>query len=391
MFVAGRIFQGLSAAVVWTAGLALLVDTVKTNEIGQMLGYVGIAMGLGLLLAPLLGGVVLDSGGYYAVFAMCFALLAVDIVLRLAIIEKSTAKKWLAEDGQAQREVPSTTEQQSANEETGSRDDQREAPSTTEQQTTDEEKASRDAQPAAEDNSAPSRPTPSPPPPLVGPARGKRRPSFISLLSSTRILCALWAILVVTCLLTSFDSVLPLFVHATFDWDSLGAGLIFLPLALPTFLSPLAGAVADRYGSRWLTVSAFLLSIPPCVCLRFVTHKSTSQVAVLCVLLALLSLSAMVVMTAIMAEMTYTLRAMEEDAPGLFGKKGAYAQAYSLFNVAFSVGCVVGPLLAGFIRDSAGWPTMGWSLAILSAFSVFTTAIWTGPSRSVALRFWRRR
>ncbi|KAL2292506.1 hypothetical protein FJTKL_09469 [Diaporthe vaccinii] len=81
MFIAGRICQGLSAAVVWSVGLALLVDTVDQEETGQMLGTTGISMGLGLLLAPLLGGIVFSRAGYYAVFGMCFGLLAVDIVL----------------------------------------------------------------------------------------------------------------------------------------------------------------------------------------------------------------------------------------------------------------------------------------------------------------------
>ena len=224
---------------------------------------------------------------------------------------------------------------------------------------------------------------------MPAPVERRRRPTFITLLLSSRILSALWAILVVTSLLTAFDSVLPLFVRDTFHWDSLGAGLIFLPLAIPTFFSPLVGAVADRYGSRWLSVSGFLLLVPLFVLLRFVTHHSTSQIAVLCVLLLAISSCAMVVMTAIMAEMTYALQAMDADSPGLFGRKGAYAQAYGLFNVAFSAGCLVGPILAGLIRDSAGWAVMGWSLAVLSAFSVFTAALWTGPSRSVPKWFRR--
>lgn len=63
LLVVGRILQGAAAAIVWTVGLALMVDTVGRAEIGQMLGYVGISMTLGLLAAPLLGGVVYDEAG----------------------------------------------------------------------------------------------------------------------------------------------------------------------------------------------------------------------------------------------------------------------------------------------------------------------------------------
>jgi len=48
---------------------------------------------MGILLAPLLGGVVYSHAGYYAVFAMAFGLIAVDILLRLAIIEKRRADR----------------------------------------------------------------------------------------------------------------------------------------------------------------------------------------------------------------------------------------------------------------------------------------------------------
>lgn len=63
LLVVGRILQGVSAAIVWTVGLALMVDTVGRAEIGQMLGYVSVSMTLGLLAAPLLGGLVYDEAG----------------------------------------------------------------------------------------------------------------------------------------------------------------------------------------------------------------------------------------------------------------------------------------------------------------------------------------
>lgn len=60
VFVVGRILQGISAAVVWIVGLALLVDTVGPEEIGYCMGYVGLGMSAAILIAPLLGGVVFN-------------------------------------------------------------------------------------------------------------------------------------------------------------------------------------------------------------------------------------------------------------------------------------------------------------------------------------------
>lgn len=94
LLVVGRLLQGFSAAIVWTVGQALLVDTVGQREIGQTLGWVGLSMSLGILVGPILGGVVYERCGYYAVFYMAFALIALDIFLRLTLIEKKFARQW---------------------------------------------------------------------------------------------------------------------------------------------------------------------------------------------------------------------------------------------------------------------------------------------------------
>lgn len=95
LFIAGRIFQGISAAIVWTAGVALLADNVEQDELGQYLGFVSVAMSAGTCLGPLLGGLVYDYGGYYVVYAMAFSLIAIDFVLRLVVIEGKDARKYL--------------------------------------------------------------------------------------------------------------------------------------------------------------------------------------------------------------------------------------------------------------------------------------------------------
>lgn len=364
MFIVGRICQGISAAVVWSVGLALLVDTVDQEETGQMLGTTGIAMGLGLLLSPLLGGIVFSRAGYYAVYGMCFGLLAVDIALRLVIIEKQAAAKWIKDDSH-----PEPTQQQKP-EGTRPTDEERADGSNTESSV---------HQVASHTHSIAS---------TTG-GVAERSQAFLVLLSSRRVLATLWAALAVSMLITAFDAVLPIFVTTTFHWDSLGAGLIFLPIAIPSFLEPIAGWLADRYGSRWLATGGFVCTVPLLVLLRFVTHKSTSQIAVLCVLLFFIGLVMNGIMTPVLAELTFALRDMERDRPGLFGKKGAYAQTYSLFNIAFAGGSLLGPILAGLIRDASDWPTMTWSLSVIAAFASITTALWLGPSGSEP-RWWRR-
>lgn len=75
----------------WSVGSALLVDTMD-KAIGVAMGYVGISMSVGLLIAPAIGGAVYNAAGYYAVYYIAFGVVAVDILLRLFMIEKKVAR-----------------------------------------------------------------------------------------------------------------------------------------------------------------------------------------------------------------------------------------------------------------------------------------------------------
>ena len=408
VLVTGRLLQGISAAIVWTVGLALLVDTVGQKEIGQVMGYVSISMSVSIFVAPLLGGVVYDRGGYFAVYYMAFALIIVDIILRTVMIEKKVACRWEEPDGRtvlsgplAREKVASSTQQgdphpgsgvditfsESIAATNGNRalsgsplalDDQARAPSgrrTAPILISDGPVA----EPGSESNlNNPSECSPRVESPSASTLKtASRWPSVIVLLSSRRLLSALYCALMQSALLTAWDSVLPLRVNKIFGWQSLGAGLIFLPLVLPNFLAPVVGAFSDRYGSRLPTSIGFLLATPFLVLLKLVDHGGRSQVVILCVLLACLGVALTIVMTPLLAEVAYILEAKEKHHPGLFGQKGAYAQAYGLFNCAFAGGMLVGPLLAGALVDQQGWGTMCLTLGILSVVSVIPALLFT--------------
>ncbi|KAF2429387.1 MFS transporter-like protein [Tothia fuscella] len=341
ILILGRVLQGISAAIVWTVGLALLADTVPQSEIGQTMGYVFAAMSVGMLLGPLLGGVVFEKGGYNEVYAMAYVLIGVDIALRLFMIEKKVAKKWQTSDRLS----------------TGGID----------LNSVLEPEKSASPTPTAVNVATPS-----------VPARQRSRyPPVITLLKSRRLLCALWGCLVVAILMTQFDSVLPLYVRDTFHWSSTGAGLIFLPLILPAFIAPLVGWAIDKYGGRWFCAIGFLAFAPFEVLLRLVDHNSLKQKVLLSALLFLIGFSLNLCTPPLMVEITAVVEKKERESPGLFGSKGAYAQAYGLFNLAFAGGCLVGPLWAGFVNERASWGTMAWSLALLSALTAVPAFIWT--------------
>ncbi len=366
VLVLGRLFQGFAAGIVWTVGQALLVDTVGQANIGQVMGYVSITMSLGIMVSPLLGGVVYDAAGYYAVYYMCFGVLALDIFLRLIMVEKKIAKQWGdvvdLEEWPAASGAAQNTSAEDVDQDTGDSKINRESP--------DIEATCSAASDDSKDDQA------------LGPVPTARKhpkiPPIFSLFASRRFCAALWGAFIQSCLVTSFDSVLPLFVHDTFNWGSTGAGLIFLPVVLPGFIAPLTGHLADRFGPRWLTAGGFVANIPLFVCMRFVDHNTLNQKVLLCALLALIGFCLAILMPPLMAEVTYIVEAKEVRNPGCFGPNGAYAQAYGLFVTAFAAGCLVGPIWSGFIRDTAGWDTMVWTLALLCLAGAGPTFLLTG-------------
>lgn len=86
-FLIARIMQSLSATAVWVAGLALVTDTVDESRVAEVMGYTSAGMTGGMLLGPALGGIMFEKLGFSAAFYLPIALIAVDIVLRFAMIE----------------------------------------------------------------------------------------------------------------------------------------------------------------------------------------------------------------------------------------------------------------------------------------------------------------
>jgi MFS family permease len=208
-----------------------------------------------------------------------------------------------------------------------------------------------------------------------------RIPPMIRLLGVPRMLVSLFGCFVQATSLGAFDGALPLYVKNTFHWNSTGAGLIFLSLVIPSLLSPFFGFISDRYGShgtRALCTIGFLGSIPFWVSLRFVTYNTIGQKVLLAVLLVFIGLCLTTGMAPLMAEIDHVVELEEKRKPGSFGKRGAAAQGFGLFNAAFALGALIGPLWSGFVVETAGWGTMGWTFAILGGSAGVATFCWTG-------------
>jgi MFS family permease len=138
----------------------------------------------------------------------------------------------------------------------------------------------------------------------------------------------------------------------------LGIGLCFIPLFLPSFLSALIGTAVDKHGSRPIAILGFVIDVPAFFLLRLVSSNTLRDQTILYFLLFFAGLAAALKTVSLMVEVTRAIETKERLCPGIFGEKGGTAQAYGLFNAAWSGGQVAGPLVAGWLVDSWGWDVM---------------------------------
>ena len=237
-------------------------------------------MNLGALIAPFLAGIVYAKVGYYAVFGMILGLIGLDFILRGVMIEKRTARKWVAEDkwssstavhdseseGEISEDAP-TTEVEYSSQVTGQ--EQNEIQSDTPTETSPLLKKSWDAKSSQS-------------------WFRRRFPRMAILLESPRMRAAFFGCFTHTTLTACFDTILPLFVKRTFRWNSDGAGLIFLCITIPTLLGTFVGQLSDRFGPRKMALAGFILTTPTLALMGLIQNDSMENKVGLCVLLSLI-------------------------------------------------------------------------------------------------------
>lgn len=264
ILVVARCLQGISAGVVYTTVLALLVESVERDEVGSWIGFALSGVNLGVLAAPALAGVIYEKAGYHAVFIICLAIIVFDLIAALLMIDKRRARKWStvsqqADDGSKHGNSNSTI------------------PNGDNRNETNPSQHADEVSPLLQDGSGKTKESPK-----------RWFAKTRALLASPQILAALYSTFVHSTLHTAFDAVLPRFVQRTFHWSSSGAGLTFLTLTIPSLMSPLFGLLSDRYGRRIVALAGFALTVPSLALLGLVHNAELSNKVILCVFLVLI-------------------------------------------------------------------------------------------------------
>ena len=267
VLVVGRLLQGMSAAVVWTSGLALLTDIFGQGRYGEAVGYAQTSVSIGTTSAPLLGGVVYARGGYSAVSAMSVGTVVVSIALALIMVEPKAKTGW--EEPVPRLSAATNNYGTTASEEVTRIGRSVQSPARIKQTSGLPDERSSLVQSKHKEGFS------------------ENRPAYPLLLRSGRILAAMGGIFTFAFVIISFEGMIPLFVKETFHWNSTSAALIFLSWIIPGFLGPIAGKASDRLGPRWIAVGGLLFAVPPLILMRFVTRDSFQHKALLCSLLSL--------------------------------------------------------------------------------------------------------
>lgn len=346
LYLVGRLIQGLSAAVVWVVGLAIIADTGDADNMAFLMSFPGIGLSLGVFLGPFIGGIVYERSGYYAVYYICFAVLVLDILLRLFMLERSQLfslrhKRAIELSQREDMESLSPELREYVARYISFRDDTEEY-----------------NQRACELQEK------------FGPkikifGRSYTLPVFIMLLYNRRVACAVFLGMSMAWVTSALDSTMTLHLEEIFNFNSLQSGLVFLAVAAPSVIEPLAGKLSDRYGSKYCITFGYLLLAPFFILLRIPNDNTKGNIALFVVLILLCGLMLVCVTSPSMAEITKGISDLEKEHPGIYGKSKGFGQGYGLFNVGFSVGSLIGPFQAGGTKDHSGWGMMTLSIGIM--------------------------
>ncbi|KAF7911901.1 uncharacterized protein EAE98_011844 [Botrytis deweyae] len=316
VLVVGRIVQGISSAIIQVVSVTIILDCSPEDSVGQSMGYAGAAMNLGFLTGPLLGGVVYQFLNWNGLFGVVGGFLVLNLAVPILILP-------------LERQPQDNPASQSS-----------------------------------QTNSTPQAST-----------QAIKSFSLLDLLREPAMRVGLWGVIVSGIFISAIDTVLPVFVQEQFDWNSLGQGLIFLPVSLPALLEPIYGWLADRYGARIVGIVSFLALVPITVCLRLVKSNSIGTKVLLCALLTGIGVFLDSTEPAGYVLMDDVLKDMESKSGGRYDWKLVVARSFGVQNAAHYFGITIGPVIINSLPDSDRIGAVGLLLGCLSAVT-FLLWVW---------------
>ncbi|KAJ5205356.1 Major facilitator superfamily domain general substrate transporter [Penicillium cf. griseofulvum] len=323
---AGRVIQGISGSATWIIGFATLADNVDRQHIGSVMGTVTSFIQAGVTAGPAISGALLELSGYWQAWSVPLALLSLDFGARLLMIDCNE----IDTSDSTKRLLPSKKD------------------NTT---TSDPHSSSSKTQPAEFEPTA---------------ERKASRNFYSTMLTDPRILTGLLNTLVFSILLSAFDTTLPTQLRTAFGWGSLRVGSALLALQIPPlFLNPIAGWMRDRLDLRYLTFVAWcflgiLLWLLGAVTSDHFLSASprTDKILIFIATILAIGVTSSFVRGADALQLVVVTEQMQAENPNAFGSHGSQSRVFSMLEIAFNIGLMVGPLLSGTVVQTIGFHYM---------------------------------
>lgn len=305
-----------------------------------------------------------EKTGYIGVAGVAVGVLVIDFIMRLMVIEKKVAARYIAQNPKLQ----SLDYDRNSNDAQTSDEANDNADSPTDENTA----LLSSTKPEISDYYA----IPQPQPKIITSV------PILYCLSSPSLLLALIVALVQATLLSSFDATVPTHAHFLFGYTSLKSSLLFIPLGVFNVLvGPLAGWSVDRYGTKPAAVVGYAFLVPVLALLRLPTPSpptESKQQILYAVILGLCGVGLAVIGAPSIVEAGAVVEQFHKRNPDVFGENGPYAQLYGLNSMVFSLGLSLGPVISGLLTDSIGYGDMNAVLAAVSGLTSAACYVWLG-------------
>ncbi|KAM3420866.1 hypothetical protein BST61_g4105 [Cercospora zeina] len=333
---AGRILQGIAGTGAWIISFAMLAESAGSKHTGKILGLANSFVTGGIITGPAVSGVLLEWLGYWVAWSVPLGLLLIDLVARWAMIDVRPDKKAKLDVSGAAPPTEEGTEQG------------------------EDSPLLQAASPANEEI-------------VEKPARG----FYSVILRYGGAWAAMANVVAFGIIMSAFDATLPLHLRDVFGWGPASTGSLFLGLQIPAMLTaPLIGWLRDRIGLRWPTSIGWLITAP-LLWFTGVPDKSNflgvgdgvaGERAFVATIVGI-GLTTSLMRGAGAFQLTSLLFELKAQDPYMFGPGGGSSRMFSLTEISFNVGLLVGPILCAAITDAVGYYYTACTLAAVSVLT----------------------
>lgn len=201
---------------------------------------------------------------------------------------------------------------------------------------------------------------------------------IIRCLKHSGLLTALSTTFIQAIILSAFDATLPLIAIKRYQLDSFSTGLLFLALGVPEVLvSPMAGWLVDRRGTKriatlaWAILGFGVLFIAFQMSISSKQNRGKSSLAIFTTLLTVCGGGIAATGAPTLTEASAIVERYYRNNKDLFGHAEPYALLYGINSLAFNAGFSVGPVLSAYMEPVVGYAGV---YLLLAGLSIVTAA-----------------